>query len=238
MNLTQHGENLWQVTRMTAFNCYLVREEDGLTVVDTNMSGTDKDIVKAAASVGLPIARITLTHAHGDHAGSLDGLAALAPDAEVALHGRTATFLQGDLTLLTHEPQDKLRGGYVTCTTQARRLLQPGDRLGSLRVVASPGHTPDHVAFYDERDGTLLAGDAFQTKAGTAVAGVKRWLFPFPAMATWHLPTAVESARALRDLNPSRLAVGHGRVLENPVAEMDKAIREAEAKIGVQAQTA
>jgi glyoxylase-like metal-dependent hydrolase (beta-lactamase superfamily II) len=238
MNLTQHGEYLWQVTRMTAFNCYLVREDDGLTVVDTNMSGTEKDIVKAAATIGLPIARITLTHAHGDHAGSLDGLAALAPDAEVALHNRTATFLQGDLTLLPGEPRDKLRGGYVTCTTQARRLLQPGDLFGSLRVIASPGHTPDHVAFYDERDGTLLAGDAFQTKAGTAVAGVTRWLFPFPAMATWHLPTAVESALTLRDLEPSRLAVGHGRVLENPAAEMDKAIREAEAKLGVQAQTA
>jgi glyoxylase-like metal-dependent hydrolase (beta-lactamase superfamily II) len=110
--------------------------------------------------------------------------------------------------------------------------------LGSLRVVAAPGHTPDQIAFYDERDGTLIVGDAFQTKAGTAVAGITRWLFPFPAMATWHLPTALETAVTLRDLKPTRLAVGHGRVLENPAAEMDKAIQEAEAKVHVQAQTA
>jgi glyoxylase-like metal-dependent hydrolase (beta-lactamase superfamily II) len=58
-------------------------------------------------------------------------------------------------------------------------------RLGSLRVIAAPGHTPDQIAFLDERDGTLIAGDAFQTAAGTAVAGVTRWLFPFPALATW-----------------------------------------------------
>ena len=70
MKLTQHGSNLWQITRLTGFNSFLVREEDGLTVVDTNMSGTGKDILQAAERTGLPIARITLTHAHADHAGS------------------------------------------------------------------------------------------------------------------------------------------------------------------------
>ncbi len=53
-------------------------------------------------------------------------------------------------------------------------------------------------------------------------------------MATWHLPTALESAVTLRRLNPSGLAVGHGRVLEDPLAQMDKAIAEARAKIGSQ----
>ena len=94
------------------------------------------------------------------------------------------------------------------------------------------------LAFYDERDGTLIAGDAFQTKAGTAVAGITRWLFPFPAMATWHLPTALETAITLGNLKPSRLAVGHGNVLENPTAEIEKAIQEAEVKVYGQAQTA
>lgn len=136
------------------------------------------------------------------------------------------------------EPQTELRGGFVTRDTPATRLLHPGDMVGSLRVIAAPGHTPDQIAFYDERDGTLLAGDAFQTQAGTAVAGVTRWLFPFPAMATWHLPTALETAVTLRALNPSRLAVGHGRVLANPAAEMDQAIREAEAKVYGQTQAA
>jgi glyoxylase-like metal-dependent hydrolase (beta-lactamase superfamily II) len=103
--------------------------------------------------------------------------------------------------------------------------------LGSLQVVAAPGHTPDQVAFLDERDGTLIAGDAFQTQGGTAVAGVTQWLFPFPGMASWHLSTALESVRSLRQLKPRRLAVGHGRVLEDPILEMDKAIRAAEARL-------
>ena len=238
MKLTQHGQYLWQLTRFTAFNCYLVRESEGLTLIDTNMDGSQEGILQAARSIGLPITRIALTHAHGDHAGSLDGVAARLPDVEVTFSPRTAEFLQGDLGLRADEPQAKLRGGFVKRTTVATRLIQAGDRLGSLRVVAAPGHTPDQIAFYDERDGTLVVGDAFQTKAGTAVAGITRWLFPFPAMATWHLPTALETAVTLRDLKPTRLAVGHGRVLENPAAEMDKAIQEAEAKVHAQAQAA
>jgi glyoxylase-like metal-dependent hydrolase (beta-lactamase superfamily II) len=238
MKITQHGPNLWQLTRLFAFNSYLVREADGLTLIDTNLGGSADDIIRAAQSIGLPIGRIALTHAHGDHVGSLDEVTALLPEAEVAFSGRTAEFLQGKLVLRPEEPQARLRGSFVERTTQANRLLNPGDKLGSLRVMATPGHSPDHISFYDERDGTLIAGDAFQTQAGTAVAGITRWLFPFPAMATWHLPTALESAVSLLDLNPSRMAVGHGRVLENPAAQMDMAIREAEEKVYAQTQTA
>ncbi len=238
MALTKHGNNVWQVTRFAFFNSYLVEENDSLTLIDTNMTGSQKAILEAAKTIGLPITRITLTHAHGDHVGSLHELAALLPQAEIAFSQRTAEFLQGNLALHPDEPQATLRGSFMQRSTKATRLLEPGDMLGSLRVVAAPGHTPDHIAFLDERDGTLIAGDAFQTAAGTAVAGVTRWLFPFPAMASWHLPTALETAVSLRNLNPARLAVGHGRVLENPINEMEQAIREAEAKVHAQTKVA
>jgi glyoxylase-like metal-dependent hydrolase (beta-lactamase superfamily II) len=238
MKITQHGENLWQITRLTAFNSFLVREDDGLTVIDTNMSSTGKDILQAAVSIGLPITRITLTHAHADHAGSVDEIATQLPKAEVAFTTRTAEFLRGNLALLPDEPQAKLRGSFVERTIQATRTIEPDDKVGSLRVISAPGHTPDHIAFYDERDGTLIAGDAFQTKGGIAVAGITRWLFPFPGMAAWHLPTALETAVALRALNPARMAVGHGKLLEGPATQMDKAIQEAGARVNVQTQTA
>jgi glyoxylase-like metal-dependent hydrolase (beta-lactamase superfamily II) len=46
-------------------------------------------------------------------------------------------------------------------------------------------------------------------------------------MGTWDRPTVLESARALRALEPARLAPGHGRVLESPATAMDAAIRRA-----------
>ena len=41
---------------------------------------------------------------------------------------------------------------------------------------------------------------------------------------TWHRPTALASASALRALEPARLAPGHGQVVENPLDAMDRAI--------------
>lgn len=235
MQRTQLGQFIMQLTRFARLfpiNCYLVREDDGLTIIDTTISSGAPHIIAAAASMGAPIKRIALTHAHGDHVGALDALHALLPDAEVLIGEREARFLRGDMALDTNEPQSKLRGGYQTCTTQPSRLLQAGDHVGSLRAVAAYGHTPGQLAFFDERDGSLIVGDAFQTRGGVAVAGTVRPFFPFPAMATWHKPTALATAHSLRMLAPTILAVGHGPALPNPLRAMDQAIGEAERRLG------
>ncbi|MDJ0754309.1 MAG: MBL fold metallo-hydrolase [Ardenticatenaceae bacterium] len=230
MRLQQINQNLWQGTRMWLMNCYFVREADGLTVVDTLMPGSGRAIVEAADKIGLPLKRLVLTHAHADHAGSVDEVAEMVPGIEVAYGQRSAEFLRGETGLKAGEAPSKLRGSYVTVDKAADTLLQDGDLFGSLRVVASPGHTPDHLAFFDERDRALIAGDAFQTQGGIAVAGVFRLGFPLPALATWDKPTALSSARKLFDLNPNYLAVGHGKVLKQPAALMGQAINTAEQK--------
>ena len=95
--------------------------------------------------------------------------------------------------------------------------------------------------FLATRDGTLLTGDAFDTMAGIAVSGTLKPLFPLVALATWHKPSCLESARKLRALSPSRLAVGHGPVLKQPLAAIDHAIgtlaRELERKAKQQADS-
>jgi glyoxylase-like metal-dependent hydrolase (beta-lactamase superfamily II) len=211
-------------------NAFLVTEDDGLTLVDTTMGGAGaaKAILKAAGKLGRPIVRIALTHAHQDHIGGLDALADQLPGVEVAISARDAKLLAKDMTPEPGEPADaKLRGGYPGAKTRPTRLLSPGDRVGSLEVVAAPGHTPGQVAFLDTRDRTLIAGDAFSTLGGVATSAKVNPLFPLPALATWHRPTAVATARALRALDPARLAVGHGRTVDAPGAAMDAAIARA-----------
>jgi glyoxylase-like metal-dependent hydrolase (beta-lactamase superfamily II) len=208
-------------------NAYLVREDDGLTLVDTMLPGSAKAILAAAERAGAPIRRIALTHAHGDHIGSLDALAAALPDAEVLISDRDARLLGKDRTMDPGEPQDKLRGDYRGANTRPTRTLAPGDRVGSLEVVASPGHTPGHVAFLDARDGTLLCGDVFTTIGGVETTARRPWKFPLAGMATWSNELDLESARRLRAVEPTRLAPGHGRIVEAPVAAMDAAIAKA-----------
>jgi glyoxylase-like metal-dependent hydrolase (beta-lactamase superfamily II) len=215
------------ITRVSRFgfvNAYLVDEDDGLTLVDTMLPRSAKTILAAAGAAGRPIVRIALTHAHGDHIGSLDELAAALPNAEVLISARDARLLAKDMSLDPGEPDDKLRGSYPGARTTPTRTLQPGDRVGSLEVVASPGPPPGHVSFLDTRDRTLITGDAFSTLGGVATPAKVNPLFPLVYVATWHRPTALESARALRALEPARLAPGHGQIVESPVAAMDRAI--------------
>jgi glyoxylase-like metal-dependent hydrolase (beta-lactamase superfamily II) len=218
-----------RISRMGFVNTYLVEEDDGLTVVDTMLPGNAKKILAAAEQAGRPIVRILLTHAHGDHIGSLDALAKRVPEAEVAMPARDARIMAGDKSLEPGEPEDKLRGSYPGAKTRPTRTVEAGERIGSLEVVASPGHTPGHVAFLDTRDGTLYCGDVYSTLGGVATSARVNPRFPLPGLATWHRPTVLESARALRTLNPERLAPGHGKVVESPAVAMDAALERGAA---------
>jgi glyoxylase-like metal-dependent hydrolase (beta-lactamase superfamily II) len=211
-----------RISRFGFVNAFLVEEDDGLTLIDTMIPGSTAAILKAAG--GRPIKRIALTHAHADHIGSLDALAEKLPGVEVLISGRDARFLAGDKSLDPGEERGKLRGGYTGAKTAPTRTVASGERIGSLEVLAAPGHTPGQVAFLDTRDRTLYCGDAYSTLGGVATTAKVNWRFPLPALATWDYPTALETAKALRALEPARLAPGHGKVVESPLAPMDRAI--------------
>jgi glyoxylase-like metal-dependent hydrolase (beta-lactamase superfamily II) len=228
MKMTKHGGNLVQLTRFPLLfpvNVFLVREEDGFTLIDAAVSGSAPAIIKAANALNGEIVRLALTHAHSDHIGSLDALIAALPNAELAMSAETARLLAEDREAKARKAPDKAPPALNP------RVISPGDRVGSLEVVAAPGHSIDQIAFLDARDRTLIAGDAFQTRGGMAVSGTVNWSFPFPAFATVDKAQALETARALRALEPARLAVGHGDVRTSPSAAMDAAIRVAEAKV-------
>ena len=233
MQTSRHGDHLIKLTRLRAVNAYLVVEEDGLTVIDTTIGGAADDIVAAAREAGQEIVRITITHGHLDHVGSLDALAERVPAAEVVFPAREARLLRGDRTREPGEPHDPpgaqmwSKGAIQPLRTRPAREVAPGDRIGSLEVVAAPGHSPGQVAFLDTRDRTLIAGDAYSTLGGLSVSSKANPRFPLPALATWDKPTALRTGRELRALEPARLAVGHGPVVESPTAAMDRAIAAA-----------
>jgi glyoxylase-like metal-dependent hydrolase (beta-lactamase superfamily II) len=226
MKVVQETENLFRLTRFGMINCFLVREADGFTLVDTGLRGSAGTILRAATRLGASIRRIVLTHAHIDHIGSLDSLMAGLPSAELAIGKREARLLAKDLSLDAGE-KGKTLYGFTGAKSRPGTLLVEGDRVGSLQAVASPGHTPGHMAYLDVRSNALIAGDAFTTQTGVMVAGVFKPLFPFPALFSWNAVVSAKSAAKLRGLNPSILAVGHGPTISSPARELDVALEEA-----------
>lgn len=226
-------DTLTQLTLMASWfpvNCYLVEEEDSVTLIDAALAFGAKGIAAAIRATGKPLTHIVLTHAHDDHVGALDRLKEEFPEAKVVISKRDAKLMVRDLSLEPGEAEAPIRGGVPKgLKTRPDLTIQDGDRIGSLLAIAAPGHTPGSMAFLDTRTNALIAGDAFQTRGRSAVSGQFVWSFPFPAFATWHAATATKSAKRLRDLAPTLLAVGHGEVILRPTDIMTTAIEAAEA---------
>src|SRR4051812_1956753 len=223
MKTTAVTPNLFQLTRMRFVNAYLVREDDGFTLVDTTTGGAADDLLAAARQADGAIRRIALTHGHGDHVGSLDALKERLGDAvEILMPELDARIHAGETVV-----EGKVPGSWPKVKTTPDVRLNGGDRVGSLEVVPAPGHTPGHVAFVDTRDRSLIAGDTFTSYGRVAVSNHYYWRFPLAAMATWDKGVDVQSARDLRALDPAGLVVGHGPAVRSPATAMDRAIAEA-----------
>jgi glyoxylase-like metal-dependent hydrolase (beta-lactamase superfamily II) len=223
MNSTPVTDNVIQLTRMHFVNAFLVREDDGFTLVDTTFGGGAQQLIDAAASAGGEIKRIALTHGHNDHVGSLDALKERLGGAQVFLSDLDARIHAGEKVV-----DGKLPGWWPkSIKTVPDVPLSGGERIGSLEVIPTPGHTPGHMAFLDARDKTLFVGDVYTSYGGLAVTNHFNLRFPLAAPATWDKAKDSESACTVRALEPRLLVAGHGPAVTDPLPAMDRAISRA-----------
>lgn len=142
-------------------------------------------VVAAVAAADAEVRAVAVTHHHHDHT---EAAAAFGARFGCSVHAPS--------------PPDVHHGG---------RVLVDGDRLDlpglEIRVVATPGHAGDHVAYRIE-DGSLLTGDHVLGR-GTSVV----------AHPDGDLSAYLDSLRRVLDLGAHALHPGHGPSLtEDPDA--------------------
>jgi hydroxyacylglutathione hydrolase len=130
-------------------NCYVVRAERGAPeAVVVDPGGDAAELRLELARAGARCSAIFVTHADADHVAGLADLAegtgapVYAPPKELMPAERAS----GWLAVRDYEIDTELTGGETL------------DVAGIVfEVVAIPGHSPDHIAFYS--DGCLFSGD-------------------------------------------------------------------------------
>ena len=196
------------LTPRDGVNAYLL----GDVVVDAGAKVSTKRLIKALH--GHAVGAHALTHAHPDHAGGSRRLVEAfdvpvwvgEPDRETVEQGRPPappTWVAPAVARL---------GGFAA--VGVARALREGDDLGhGFTVLETPGHSDGHVAFWRERDRTLVLGDVlFNLHPLTTRPGLRE---P-PRVLTRDPGLNRESARRLAALEPELMLFGHGPLLRDP----------------------
>ncbi|WP_435119220.1 MBL fold metallo-hydrolase [Halolamina sp. C58] len=177
-----------------ATNAYVVGDSPAL-LVDPAGRTEELDALVTEHEVGT----IAVTHTHPDHVGAVADYAA-ETGAEV-LARRPERFRETTGV----DPDRKIAEGSAIRTG-----------AGSVKVLDTPGHAVDHVAF-DLGDGTVVSGD-LAVAEGSVVVGAPEG----------DLRAYLTALRRLRARDPDRLLPGHGPVIDDdptPRASLERLIR-------------
>ncbi len=157
------------------------------------------------------IETIVITHAHYDHIAHVREIARICGDAAVCIHEADAPALVDDTRSLAMLFGDRSPGIVPDV------VLHDGDRVGSLRVIHTPGHTPGGICLYDPEAKLLFSGD-------TVFTGGSFGRYDFPGGDRTALAASIErlSTLAVEGLYP-----GHGEPVARGGGRHIAAAREA-----------
>lgn len=183
----------WERVILGNVSAYVLARGDEIAIVDTGFAGSSAQIETALTTLGAgwqDVNDVVLTHLHGDHVGGLPEILDLATTA-------TAWAGEADVAGIT-----------------APRDIQPvndGDEIFGLQVIATPGHTPGHIAVLDPNASFLVAGDALNESGGMLLG-------PNPSF-TPDMDTANASVQRLAERQFETVVFGHGNPIDGAASE-------------------
>jgi glyoxylase-like metal-dependent hydrolase (beta-lactamase superfamily II) len=226
-------------------NCYLVEDDDGVTLVDAAFPATWPLLQRALRALNhepADVKALVLTHAHFDHIGFARRIQkewkvpvwAHGEEEYIARHPYRYAHERSRLLYPVRTPRvlpvlgSMVRAGALNVRgVEGLHFFEPGDVLavpGAPRVVFSPGHTFGHSALHlPERD-ALLTGDAlvtldpYTTAVGPQIVS---------GAATADSAQALRSLHALGETGARLVLPGHGPVWSKGIESAVAAARAA-----------
>lgn len=193
--IIQPGFIEWEPIDFGDASAYLVIRDDLAALVDVGPASGVADIEKVLTTHGLGwanVIQVVLTHGHSDVAGGVEEVMRRAPHIAVAASSPTVTELG------------------ISATAQE---VSDGVLVFGLQVVATPGHTPGHLSYFEPVGGILFAGDAIR---GGDAAGQERGdvVGPDPG-STDDADRAAGSIAILAGLDVETILFSHGAPVED-----------------------
>lgn len=170
---------------------YLVGRRRAVLVDPGPAEGQDRRIRRLARE--RRVVAVCLTHAHPDHAG---GAAGLAGRLGVPLVASRETLRRLDADGRAVEDEDVVSAA--------------GDADAGLRVLATPGHSGDHLSYWWPPRRALFTGDVV-LGSGSAMVG----------HPDGHMGDYLASLARLAALRPRRIYPGHGDPVDDPVDRLE-----------------
>lgn len=159
------------------------------TLIDAGTGDPRHVEAVAEALAGAPLQQVLVTHSHTDHASGAPALAERFPGVRFLKMPWTGRDSKWSV------PFESIGGG---------DLVAAGDVM--LEAVHTPGHAPDHLAFWYPPTRTLFCGDL-------AVKGTTVWI---PANLQGDLADYLSSLERVLALQPARMLPAHGPVIDDP----------------------
>ena len=153
--------NHWEET-----NCYLLVGKENALLIDTGLGVSDisKEVLKITNK---PVIAVP-THVHWDHIGGLWNF------SEFYVHESEKDWIEENFPLSNEFVRKMLVKGnnltertnvddYAVFQGNPKKILIDGDiiDLGNrkIKVLHTPGHSPGHMCFFEEKTGYLFSGD-------------------------------------------------------------------------------
>lgn len=159
------------------------------TLIDAGTGDARHLDAVAEALGGRQLARVLVTHGHGDHASGAPALAAREPSAE---------FMKMPW------PERDARLDVAWKPLADGDVIEAGDT--TLLAIHTPGHAPDHLAFWHEASRSLFCGDLM-------LRGTTVWI---PGDKNGDVGAYIASLQRVQALEPVVVYPAHGPVIHDP----------------------